>query len=353
MGFVDSLLNYLLLASPYLLIGLVFSGFIHSFLDVNKIKSWLGRGSLKDVWLASFLGVPLPLCSCSVIPTAVTLRKSGASPAATSSFLISTPESGVDSILVTYALMDFPMTLIRPLAAFFSAFLAGVLQLIFNSDHSISSDDQAKANKHEHCHTENSHPTMSLKSKLKSGFRYAFVDLIDDLALWLSLGILLGALLDYVIPADFFLNFSPWQGKALILFIGIPLYICASATTPIAASLVMKGLSPGAALILLLVGPATNLSNLFVLQKYIGKKGIFLNIISIASVALIFSIVLDYLYLEYFSLNWNIEQGHQHSHSKWWEIASAVVIVLLLVKGVYMEEIKPRLHKKEAKGCCH
>ena len=137
----------------------------------------------------------------------------------------------------------------------------------------------------------------------------------------------------------------------MILLIGIPLYICASASTPIAVSLMLKGLSPGSALLFLLVGPATNISNIAVLQKYIGKKGVIINIGSIAFVALIFSFIVDYLYLNFFTLSLN-EQLSMHNHApQVWEQGAAVILIVLLLKGIYIENIKPKLKTKEKKSC--
>ena len=144
MDFLISLEKYILAISPFLLLGLTVAGFVHIFLDVNKVKKLINTGRLKDVFTSALLGIPLALCSCAVIPSAVTLRKSGVRNGATSSFLISTPETGVDSIMVTYAMMDFPMTIIRPIAAFASASFAGVLQHFFN-DFDYKSDEEIKS----------------------------------------------------------------------------------------------------------------------------------------------------------------------------------------------------------------
>lgn len=348
MGFITALWEFLLASAPYLLLGIFVSGLIHAFLNSNTIKRLLGGQGVKQIFFASLFGVPLPLCSCSVIPTAVTLRKSGASNAATSSFLISTPESGVDSIMVTYALMDFPMTVLRPLSAFVTAIVAGFMQVILKNDFEPEQEEQKKSccshNKDDHIVQ---HRTESLVQRFISGLKYAFGKLIDDLSLWLSIGMILGALVSYLVPSDFFSNVGLLQSRLLILAIGIPVYICASATTPLAAALIMKGLTPGAALLLLLVGPATNLSNIAVLQKYIGKKGVMINVASIAIVALIFSFVTDWLYLDV----WKVDFAHHmkmngHDHAEHYGLLntiSAVVLVVLLIKGILREEILPRL----------
>lgn len=347
MPFLEVLWNYMLISAPYLLAGLALSGVIHTYIPISKVKKWLGGDKLGSVFRAAIIGIPLPLCSCSVIPTAVTLRKSGANNAATSSFLISTPESGVDSISLTYALMDLPMTILRPVAAFFSAIFAGVLQLSFNKNFEITEDSGSDSSTHDHSHQEEP------GSRLTRAIKYGFGQLIDDISVWLFIGILAGALISFFIPADFFMNFSATQNRFIILLIGIPLYICATASTPIAVSLMIKGLSPGAALLLLLVGPATNIANIAVLQKYIGKKGVVINIFSIALVGLIFSYITDYLYFKYFDLSFLKEfYSHDHSNFSTWEQVCAIILSALILKGVYNEKIKKYFSKKDS-DCCH
>ena len=173
----------------------------------------------------------------------------------------------------------------------------------------------------------------------------------NDIAAWLTIGILLGALINFIVPENFFANQSMLGSRLMILLVGIPLYICASASTPIAASLMLKGLSPGSALLFLLVGPATNISNIAVLQKYIGKKGVIINVAAIAIVALAFSFLVDWMYANFFTLQLS-EQLETHDHTgAWWEHFSAVLLVILLVKGIYLEKIKPRFFKGPAS--CH
>lgn len=350
MSFLDALWKYLIASSPYLLFGLFISGATYQFLTVDRIKKWLGGKSFLNVVKAALIGVPLPLCSCSVIPTAVTIRKSGASKAATSSFLIATPESGIDSISLTYALMGLPMAIIRPIAAFLSAFLAGALQLLFNTEDSLGIEKQEHSTPS--CKKNCSKPVAnkSFFNKFIDSFKYGFGNLLNDISLWLAIGIIAGALIEYLVPQNFFLSLSPTQSRMAILIVGIPLYICATASTPIALSLILKGMSPGVALILLLVGPATNISNIAVLQKYIGKKGILLNIIAIIIVALIMSYVVDYFFLETFQGQGSFGQLHQHENISWWEKASAITLSLLIIKGVYIENLRPLFSKEKS---CH
>ena len=339
MEFLTTLWNYIIISAPYLLVGLLLAGAVNQFMPMSKVQKWLGGKSFLSVVRAALIGVPLPLCSCSVIPTAVTLKKSGASNAATSAFLISTPESGVDSISLTYALIDLPMAIIRPLAAFLSAMVAGALQLSFNPDSDFEPEKQEKSCCKKNKMTKSGNPLIN-------SFKFGYGSLTNDIALWLLIGIFAGAAIDFIVPEDFFLQYGSNVGRYLILLVGIPLYICATASTPIAISLMLKGLSPGAALILLLVGPATNISNIAVLQKYIGKKGVVINILSIALVALIFSYLTDWAYDNFFTLSLN-PKFDSHSHpAALWEHFCGVVLSILIIKGVYLEEIKPRFFKK-------
>ena len=351
MEYMKVLWAYLLVSSPYLLFGLLFSGLIHKFVPMSKVKKWLGKDSFSSVLKASLVGVPLPLCSCSVIPTAVTLKKSGASNGATSAFLISTPESGVDSMSITYALIDLPMTLIRPLAAFCSAFFAGALQFMFNDFEYKEEINQEVPAKSSCCSKKKETPKETPIELFKGVFKYGYGKLIDDISVWLTVGILLGALIEFIVPDNFFTSMGMIENRIMILLIGVPLYICASASTPIAVSLMLKGLSPGSALLLLLVGPATNISNIAVLQKYIGKKGVALNIFSIVFVALIFSFITDYMYANFFELKLSEMLQHHDHGGTWWEVISAIILVILLSKGIYKEEIKPRLKGNSPSAC--
>lgn len=363
MEFLDALWKYLLTSAPYLLLGFLVGGVINQFLHISRIKKWFGGDKLSNVVKAAVVGIPLPLCSCSVIPTATSLRKAGASKASTSSFLIATPESGVDSISMTYGLMDLPMTIIRPVATFFSAFFAGVLQIWFNPEDEqkflVAEEGSAVFNAREH-EVSGVHCSMKPKApdtfwqKVRGSFQYGYGNLVNDLALWLAIGILAGALIDFLVPDDFFTNLSPTASRFAVFAVGIPLYICASASTPIAVSLILKGMSPGVALIFLLVGPATNISNIAVLQKYIGLKGVILNIIAIVVVALGFSYLVDYLYGNFFPLNFAMADVHEHFEPGFWQISMGLLLAGLILKGIVVEEVLPRFKKKEIqKGCCH
>ena len=326
MVFLQNFWNYLALSAPFFLLGLVIAGLIKAFVSVETIKKSLGTKSTFSFIKAALIGIPLPLCSCSVIPTAVAIKKAGANNAATSAFLIATPESGVDSISFTYAIMDLPMTILRPIAAFVSAMVAGILQMTFNSE---EIEDEQEKEKQPCCCSGDHHQDdkTGLVSKV---IKFAVNDIMDDIAFWMFIGIVLGALVETFVPLSFFEGLNGLGGKLMVLLVGIPLYICASASTPLAASLIMKGMSPGTAIILLLVGPATNLSNILVLKRYIGSRGILINILSIAVVAFIFGFATDWLYT-YFQFPVDFKIGHGHEHLTWFNHLSGVVLLGLLI----------------------
>lgn len=349
MEYFQVLWAFIVVSAPYLLLGLLVSGMIHELIPIEKVKKWLGAEKVSSVFKAAAVGVPLPLCSCSVIPTAVTLRKGGASNGATSAFLISTPESGIDSISITYGLMDLPMTIFRPIAAFLSAFVAGILQMFFN-DFELPASEMDSPKKS--CCGGSKQVQRNLSAKISGIFKYGYGKLSDDIAAWLTIGILLGAMIDFVVPENFFSEMGMIQNRLMILAVGIPLYICASASTPIAVSLMLKGLSPGSAILFLLVGPATNISNIAVLQKFIGKKGVAINIFSIAIVALIFSFIVDWAYANFFTLKLNEQLAHHHEHpTSMLDNLMGVTLVILLLKGIYLDKIKPFLAHKEHASC--
>lgn len=327
---------------------------------MQQVVKWLGKEHWSSVFKAALLGVPLPLCSCAVIPAAVELRKSGAGRGATSSFLISTPESGIDSISVTYALMGLPMAILRPVAAFLSAFVAGLLQLILNPEKEIKkvevqaevksccahkkkqdSPGDSHDHSHQHAHAHESHGSTSSFSNfwLVKSLKYAFVDLIDDMAVWFSLGMVLAALVDTFVPPAVFVTLTGHWGKLAIMALAVPIYICASATTPLAAAMMLKGLSPGSALLLMLLGPATNLSNLLVMQKYIGKKAVIINLVAICLCAWAMAIASDHFF-PLWGLD-NVTMGLSPDHARHTphvvEILCALLLSGLLLKGLYKE----------------
>lgn len=287
--------------------GFAVAGIIKVFLPFSVVSGRLSGDGMGAVTRAAIIGVPLPLCSCSVIPTAMTLRKMGASKGATSAFLISTPESGVDSIAVSYALLDPIMTVFRPLAAFITAFTAGALENLFGEkDGPLAADPVA-----DHCGDDCGDACQSASppangingaagftAKLSQGLRYAFGDLFNDMAGWMAVGLLAGGALNVFIPEGFFTGLpgGSFAMMLVMLGVGLPMYICASASTPIAAAMIMKGLSPGTALVFLLAGPATNIGSMALIRRFMGGRALFIYIAAISVCSIALGLALDWLY---------------------------------------------------------
>lgn len=273
--------------APFLFIGLTFAGFLHIFFKKNLIIKHLGSNNFTSVLKASILGVPLPLCSCGVVPTALYLRRQKASKGATLSFLISTPQTGIDSIIATYGLMGPIFAIFRPVAAFVTGIIGGVVTNLFTEKKKVVSNKIESSFECNLCEIKTSHK-HKVWEKLRAGFKYAFSEFLDDIAWQLIVGIILAGIISYAIPDDYFADFggNGLAGMLIMIAFGIPLYVCATASIPIAVSLIAKGISPGAAFIFLVVGPATNIATITLIGKVLGKKmiAIYLSVISIFAV---------------------------------------------------------------------
>ncbi len=343
--------------APFLMVGFAIAGFIHVGLKPEWITKWVARDNFKSVGVASILGAPLPLCSCSVIPVAVSMRKAGASKGATSAFLIATPETGVDSVSVTYGLFDPVMTIARPVGAILSALFAGsVVNLFVKRKWDIDPVPPEPTGEIESCCAKEEEPPPpsccdtkptetvqkpAVEPKERGLFgralHFSFVEMLDDLAGPLLLGIFLSGFLAAAIPSAVFESplATGFGGLLLMLVIGIPIYVCASASTPIAAVLVAKGLSPGAALVFLLASPATNLGSLLVLARSLGKRVMLVSTASLAVMTLFLGWLLNYVYswLEITPFA-TVGDLHDHSQTSWFTLVCAVLLGLLLVRSL-------------------
>lgn len=341
--------------SFFLLFGLFVAGLIKVLVPPDLLIKHLSKKNYKTVLKASLIGVPLPLCSCSVLPTAVALKKQGASNGATISFLISTPEIGVDSISVTYALLDPFFTIIRPISAFITAFAAGSAVNFFDKRDDQKSKSLKKSDEKRH-----SSPKTDIKKKYswrtvfsRKGFKetchYGFGDILPEIAGWLVVGILFAGLISAVLPADFFTKYinNTFLSMLLMLAIGIPLYVCATGSTPIAAALIAKGLNPGAALIFLLVGPATNIGSLFILRKYFKKRDLVVYLASLIIVSLIIGLIISLLYTGGIASIKAPLDGGRTGLPSWIKIISTTVLAYLLLMIFY----EAGVHKRFL-SCC-
>lgn len=346
--YASELLNLSNEMSPYLLLGFLIAGILHVTIDKDKIVKYLGENSLKSALYAAIIGIPLPLCSCGVIPTGVSFYKEGASKSATVSFLISTPQTGVDSILVTYSMLGLPFAIIRPIVALFSGLLGGILTTFTSekekptpatlADASFTIDHSMLNTSPDSCGCENECKTKKTNNKFIEIFRYAFIDFMEDIAKWLLIGLLLAALISIAIPDDFFTMInSSFLGILIILIASIPLYICATSSVPLAAVLLLKGLSPGAVLVFLMAGPATNIATITVLSKSIGKRATISYLATIIFSAIIFGLFIDsFLPPEWFAINSNTHMDHEHSLlPAWLEISSTIILMGTLVNALF------------------
>jgi uncharacterized protein len=295
----------LLDASVYVLFGLLVGGLLKVFLSPGLVARHLGKEGAGTVVKAALIGIPLPVCSCGVLPIAAALKKQGASNGATTSFLVSTPESGVDSISITYALLDPFMTVARPLAAFFSAMAAGLSQNYFfppGSDFGSKQLSRTVADKGAASCCPPPHAVLLPRRRspgtlISDGIRFACGELWGNIAVWFLIGILLSGILTVLVPDSLLVGHGDGlTAKLVMLVIGIPLYTCASASTPIAAALILKGVSPGAALVYLLVGPATSMASLTVLTGILGRRATMYYLAALAASALFCGILVDFFY---------------------------------------------------------
>ncbi|GAB4336649.1 MAG: SO_0444 family Cu/Zn efflux transporter [Desulfobulbaceae bacterium] len=305
LSFVVASWEMLLDASVYILFGIGVGGLLKMFLSTEYVAHHLGRGRFASVVKAALFGIPIPLCSCGVLPAAASLKKQGANNGATTAFLISTPESGVDSIAISYALLDPILTVARPVAAFLTAMVAGFAENLVNPPGSAAAANGSISCPVDNCcdgtdcAPEDHRNHHTFLEKMRAGMRYAIGELWGDLAGWFFVGILLAGVITTLLPDRLF---ASWLGGGidsmlLMLVIGIPLYICATASTPVAAAFLLKGASPGTALVFLLVGPATNVTSLSVLVGLLGKRATSLYLVSIALVSVACGLALDFLYL--------------------------------------------------------
>ena len=326
--------------SPFLLLGFFFAGLLYAFMPRKKIERYFSGNSVKSSILASLFGVPLPLCSCGVIPTGTALYKNGASKGGTVSFLISTPQTGVDSILATFSLLGLPFAIIRPLAALITGITGGIITSKVTPDEIKSTSFQ-----------EEKIIEKSFIQKVKDVFSYGFVDFIQDISKWLVIGIVLAAIISSIIPDDFFelLNMPPIYQMLMILVVSIPLYICATGTIPLAAILIFKGISPGAAFVLLMAGPATNAATITMIGKVLGKKSLLTYLGTIILGALIFGLIIDYaLPSSWFTPITSEYMSHDHMQSgSWLQILSGIALVTLIINGYIQRYLSSKKNVNE------
>ena len=304
----------------YLVFGFIVAGILHVLFPDSIVRKHLGKGSFGSVVKSTLFGIPLPLCSCGVVPVATSLRRSKASKGSVVSFLISTPQVGADSFLITYSLIGWIFAIFRVIASLITAFFAGILINIFDKEPIEETEKNGVLPE----------TVTSYADRLKSLPEYIEYELFGSIANYLLLGLLIAGLIGVFIPDNFFETYlsNSFLSMLLMLVVGIPMYVCASASTPIAASLLMKGISPGAALVFLLTGPATNAVSFSTVTKIVGKKSTIIYLVSIAIV----SLALGYL-LNIFSDSFGIKESMIHHHHEtipdWLKLTGSIIMVIM------------------------
>ena len=326
--------------SPYILLGFFIAGLMHAFIPQGTMARHLSGRGWKSVVKAAMIGVPLPLCSCGVLPTAIGMHRQGASKAATTSFLVATPQTGVDSIAATWSLLGPAFAVIRPVAALVTSFFSGIA--VGKSEK--AEDSTATDHDHDHCAVDEAQP-RGFWNKCLSALRYGYIDLVGSIGGWLVIGLIVAALITVYVPSDFFsvLGSRPIFSMIAVLVIAIPMYVCATGSIPIALSLMMKGLSPGTALVLLMAGPAANFASFTLISREMGRKSALIYLASIIIGAVGFGLIIDYLLpASWFAVADIHAACHHGAHgvSIFSSICSAILVALLIYTFV-----KNRIHK--------
>jgi len=321
--------------APWLLLGFLFAGILKAWFPEHKVKRYLGRGNRYGVLNASIFGVPLPLCSCGVIPAGMSLYQNGAGKGATTSFMISTPQTGVDSIMATYSLLGLPFAIIRPIVALFTGVIGGSLSNFFDR----------KEKRTQALETENQTPERKgFSERIITVFRYGFIEMIQSIGKWLLIGLAFAALLAVVIPDDFFSGQAGRgiTGMLLILAASVPLYVCATGSIPIAAVLMLKGVSPGAALVFLMAGPATNIATISVIAKQMGRKSLAIYLATIIGGAVLSGLLIDAFLPASWFLNPLADAGHHHESGNIIATIAGVIMMALILNAFILSLLSKR-----------
>jgi uncharacterized membrane protein YraQ (UPF0718 family)/copper chaperone CopZ len=353
--------------APWLLFGFLAAGILSVFFSPEYVRKHLGKKGLGSIIKAALFGVPLPLCSCGVIPVTASLKKQGAGKGAAGSFLISTPQTGVDSIFATYSMLGLVYAIFRPVVAFFTGIIGGVLIERFGEDNGKKTEKSSKSEKcssecsceqndcFDTCETPACCTSCDLENEENSGsgkvgcpvctaLHYGFFTLLGDIAFSLVIGLALAALISMIVPEDLAANYlqSDWLAMPAMLLFGIPLYVCSTASVPIAAALIAKGISPGAALIFLITGPATNAATVTAMSKVLGKRSIIIYLLTVAVSAVLAGILLNHLQV---TLPPAVTKAHHSMAPGVGQNISAVILLALIAYSLFKKFIKTLVFK--------
>lgn len=330
MKFLYSLANMWGEMAPYLLLGFLVAGVLYAFVPGGFYRRHLASPGPWAVIKAALIGVPLPLCSCGVLPTAVSLRRNGASRGAATSFLIATPQTGIDSIAATWSLLGLPFAIIRPAAALLTAFIGGML---------VSRSEKGRGNAVAQADAEvdtiDAPVSGGFAARLRAALRYGLLDMVQNIGKWLIIGLLVAAAITVAVPDGFFTHFAryPLLSMLAVVVVAVPMYVCSTGSIPIALSLMLKGLSPGAAFVLLMAGPAANFASILIVGKSLGRKSAVIYLSTIVAGAISIGLAIDYLMpRQWFPLPLTAASAaHCHLHIGLFQaICSALLLILLL-----------------------
>ena len=329
MDYVNAFVSMLNGMSPYLLLGFLIAGVLHAFVPSAIYSRYLAGTGLRSVATAAAFGIPLPLCSCGVLPTAVALRRNGASRAASTSFLIATPQTGVDSIAATWSMMGLPFAILRPVAALVTSLFGGLAVGHWERKGALG-DIATDAN------YEFSELPKGFWNKIVETFKYGFFDMMQSIGRWLIIGLVVATLITVLLPDDFFSTYARWPllNMFIIVLVAVPMYVCATGSIPIAAALMLKGMSPGCALVLLMAGPAANVASMFVVNNAFGRKATIVYLLSIIGGAIGFGLLVDYWpgLRETFTAALPCHATHHAMHgASWLNTACSIVLIGMIL----------------------
>lgn len=345
MDYVNAFVSMLNGMSPYLLLGFLIAGVLHAFVPSAIYSRYLAGTGLRSVVTAAAFGIPLPLCSCGVLPTAVALGRSGASRAASTSFLIATPQTGVDSIAATYSMMGLPFAILRPVAALVTSLIGGLVVGHWERKGELG-DMQEDAN------YEFSELPKGFWNKVLETLKYGFFDMMQSIGRWLLLGLVIATLITVLLPDNFFSTYARWPllNMFIIVLVAVPMYVCATGSIPIAAALMLKGMSPGCALVLLMAGPAANVASMFVVNNAFGRKATIVYLLSIIGGATGFGIIVDYWpgLREVFVNALPCHVMQHHMDVSWFNTACSIFLLGMIVVALnakYWKSYQIKRHK--------
>lgn len=353
--------------SPYILLGFILAGVLHVFIKPSAMSRHLSGRGFGPVLKAALFGIPLPLCSCGVLPTAVALRRQGASKGATTSFLIATPQTGVDSIAATYSLLGLPFAILRPVAALVGSVFGGwtVSRTAEDDTDAVKVDVKDASAGHDSCADSScscngdekscschggcecgadvngyEYAGMSFGRKLLASLRYGLVDMVASVGKWLVIGLVVAALITVLVPDELFLSLSahPILAMLVMILVAVPMYVCATGSIPIALSLMLKGLTPGVGFVLLMAGPAANFASVMILSRTMGRRATVIYVASVVLTAIGFGLIIDYLMpAEWFMPSMSHSAScHGHGEVAWFPTICSVILAGLLIYTTYL-----------------